>query len=140
MARSDRKPVLAVDLGGTKIVAAVITADNEVLSRYYCLTLAEKGRNSVIDRLLFALNEAMLKAKLTKSELAGLSIAAAGIIDTRRGIVTTAPNLPGWRDVPLRDIIAERLGLATCLINDASAAALGSSAVEPGWDWKTLYI
>jgi glucokinase len=74
----------------------------------------------------------MAQAKLKTSDIAGIGIAAAGIIDTNEGIVTTSPNLPGWRNVPLRDIIAERLGLTTYLINDASAAALGEHRFGAG--------
>ena len=40
---NDQKPVLAVDLGGTKIIAALVLADGKILSRSYCLTLADKG-------------------------------------------------------------------------------------------------
>jgi glucokinase len=132
MDRTNQSLVLAVDLGGTKIAAAVVVPDGKVVARHYCLTLAGKGRKAVIDRLLSAVDAAMSEANLTSSELAGVGIAAAGIIDTNRGIVTTSPNLPGWRNVPLRDIIAERLGLIAYLINDASAAALGEHRFGAG--------
>jgi len=127
---NNQRLVLAVDLGGTKIVAAAVVPDGKVVARHYCLTLAGKGRKAVIDILLSALNETMTKASLTNSKLAGIGIAAAGIIDTKRGIITTSPNLPGWHNVPLKDIIAERLGLVAYLINDASAAALGEHRLE----------
>jgi glucokinase len=138
MAGSNQQPVLAVDLGGTKIIAAVVAPDGKVVSRHYCLTLAEKGRKTVIDRLLYALSESVAKANLTNSELAGLGVAAAGIIDTERGIVTTSPNLPGWRNVPLKDIVAEMSGLATYLINDASAAALGEQRFGAGMGFDNI--
>ena len=128
----------AVDIGGTKIVAAVVAPDGQVLARHYCLTLAGKGRKTVIDRLLSALNAAMAKASLEDSKLAGIGIAAAGIIDTTRGIITTSPNLPGWSNVPLKNTIAERLGLVTYLINDASAAALGEHRFGAGKGVKNL--
>jgi len=120
-----RGPVLAVDLGGTKIIAAAVLPSGKIVSRSYCLTLADEGPEAVIGRLLSAVNGATAKAKLKTSELTGIGIAAAGILDTEKGIITTSPNLPDWHDVPLGDILADRLGVATFLINDASAAALG---------------
>ena len=125
-------PVLAVDLGGTKIIAAVVLPSGKVVSRNYCLTLADEGTEAVIDRLLSAVKEAAAKAKLRISELTGIGIAAAGILDTEKGIITTSPNLPDWRDVPLRDILADNLGIATYLINDASAAALAEHRFGAG--------
>ena len=128
----DPKPVLAVDLGGTKIIAAVVLPDGKLVSRNYCLTVADKGPEIVIDRILSAVNGAIAQAKLKTSELMGIGVAAAGILDVRRGIITTSPNLPGWHDVPLRNILADKLGIVTCLINDASAAALGEHRFGAG--------
>ncbi len=132
MLRSDQRPVLAVDLGGTKIIAAAVVPDGKVVSRSYCLTLAAEGPKAVTGRLLSAVSETLVRAKLKNSELAGVGIAAAGIIDAKKGVITTSPNLPGWHDVPLRDVIAERLGLVTYLVNDASAAALGEHRFGAG--------
>jgi len=132
MLASRRRSVLAVDLGGTKIITAAVLSTGEIISRKYSLTLADEGPRPIINRLSSAVAETMAQAKLKMSDIAGIGIAAAGIIDTKEGIVTTSPNLPGWRDVPLRDIIAERLGLTTYLINDASAAALGEHRFGAG--------
>jgi glucokinase len=132
MIRSNQRPVLAVDLGGTKIIAAVVVPDGKVVSRSYCLTLAEEGPQAVTERLLSAVSEALVRAKLKNSELAGVGVAAAGIIDAEKGVITTSPNLSGWHDVPLVDVIAEKMGLATYLVNDASAAALGEHRFGAG--------
>ena len=48
------------------------------------------------------------------------------------GVVTSSPNLPGWSDIPLRDIIREKYGITTYLVNDASAAALGEYHLGAG--------
>jgi glucokinase len=125
---ADHKPVLTVDLGGTKIIAAVVLPDGKIISRNYCLTMAE----AVSDRILSAVDRAIAQAKLKTSELIGIGIAAAGILDTNRGIVTTSPNLPDWRNVPLRDILADKSGVVTYIINDANAAALGEHRFGAG--------
>jgi len=132
MLKSRRRSVLAVDLGGTKIITAVILSTGEIICRKYSLTLADEGPRPVINRLSSAVAETMAQAKLKTSDIAGIGIAAAGIIDVNEGVVTTSPNLPGWRNVSLRDIIAERLGLTTYLINDANAAILGEHRFGAG--------
>ena len=128
----DQKPVLAVDLGGTKIIAAVVLPDGKIVSRNYCLTMADKGTEMVVDRILSAVKGAISKAKLETSEFVGLGVAAAGVLDLRKGLITTSPNLPDWYDVPLRDMLADKLGIITYLINDASAAALGEHRFGAG--------
>jgi len=132
MSRTSQRPALAVDLGGTKIIAAVVLPDGKIVSRHYCLTLAEKGPTAVINRLLSALSRATAQAKLKTSELAGVGIAVAGILRAEEGIVTTSPNLPRWRDVPLGDALSRELGIAVYVINDASAAALGEHRFGAG--------
>ena len=122
---SGERPVLTVDLGGTKIMTAVVLPDGRLLSHNYCLTMADRGPEVVIDRILSALNGAMAQAQLKTSELIGLGVAAAGILDTKKGIVTTSPNFPHWHDVQLGDILTEKLGIVTYIINDANAAAVG---------------
>jgi glucokinase len=132
MLTSKRRSALAVDLGGTKIITAVILSTGEIICRKYSLTLADEGPRPVIDRLSSAVAETMAQAKLKTSDIAGIGIAAAGILDIDRGIVTTSPNLPHWHNVPLRDIFADRLGVVTYLINDANAAALGEHRFGAG--------
>jgi glucokinase len=135
---TDQKPVLAVDLGGTKIIAAVVLPDGKIISRNYCLTMADKGLEAVGDRILYAMDMAIAKAKLKTSDVIGIGIAAAGILDTNRGIVTTSPNLPNWSNVPLRDILADKLGVVTYILNDASAAALGEHRFGAGMGFNNI--
>ena len=118
-----KKPVLAIDLGGTKIIAAIISS--KVVAKEYQLTLAEEGPQSVIKRVLSMIDHLLSLRNLDPSQLDSISIAAAGAIDIEKGLVTLSPNLPGWRDIPLRDMVGEKYGVNTFLINDASAAALG---------------
>jgi len=138
MMMTDQKPVLTVDLGGTKIIAAVVLPDGKIISRNYCLTMADKGPEAVSSRILSAVDRAIAQAKLKTLELIGIGVAAAGILDTNRGIVTTSPNLPNWRNVPLRDILADKLGVVTYIINDASAAALGEHRFGAGMGFGNI--
>lgn len=125
-------PLLAIDLGGSKIVTALISPKGEILAREYIPTLAEEGTEAVIGRMLAAIDSLISRAKLPRSSFSNIVIAAAGAIDSEKGIVTASPNLPGWLDVPLKEIVAEATGLKTFLLNDASAAALGEHCFGVG--------
>jgi len=138
MSGNKQQSVLSVDLGGTKTIVAVVLPTGKIISRRYYLTLADEGTRAVLNRLSSAINQSIAQARLKNTELIGIGIAAAGILDTRKGIVATSPNLPGWHNVQLRDVIAARSGLATYLINDASAAALGEHRFGAGRGFDNL--
>ena len=123
--KEHRLPVLAIDLGGTKIIAAIISRRGRMIAREYSLTLADEGPQSVINRILSAIDHLFSLRNMDSSQLDSISIAAAGAIDFDQGAITSSPNLPGWHNVPLRDIVSEKYKVSTFLINDANAAALG---------------
>jgi len=134
-------PVVAVDIGGTKIMTAVFSADGQMLAKDLCLTRANDGVDAVIERLKSAIDSLLNRHELSTSRLAGIGIACAGGIDSASGVVVTpSPNLPGWSDLPLRDIIEERFGVDTCVLNDASSAALGEQRYGAGQGVKNLVL
>lgn len=124
--------VLALDLGGTKIVTALVTRGGDILSRETRLTLAEEGRESVIDRIFSSFDHLLSVEGIMTRQLHSISLASAGVIDIENGIVTSSPRLPGWQAVPLRRIIEEKYHVTTYLINDANAAALGEHRYGAG--------
>ncbi|MBI4188738.1 MAG: ROK family protein [Chloroflexi bacterium] len=130
--KKPKSPVLAIDIGGTKIITALISDEGKMLAREYHLTLADEGPQAVIDRMLSAADHLLGLKNMSWSQLHSISIAAAGIIDMERGVVTLSPSLSGWRDIPLRDIVADRGKVKTFLINDASAAALAEHRIGTG--------
>ena len=117
--------ILGVDLGGTKILTAVINPQGKILSRDHSITPATKGHKAVIQSILESAHRALEQADVAISDLIVIGVGAPGLVNPEKGILFTSPNLPGWRDVPLRDTIQEKLGKKTFLINDANAAALG---------------
>ena len=130
--RMQELPVLAIDLGGTKVITAIISNSGQVMAKDYQLTLADERPQAVIERIFSAIDHLLSPRNMNSSQLASISIAAAGAINSDKGLITSSPNLPGWYDVPLRDIIKEKYRVNTFLINDASAAALGEHQLGAG--------
>ncbi len=125
-------PVLALDIGGTKIVAAIVSPGGQILARERSLTLADEGPPPVINRLFAAIDHILNLKNMKPSQLHSVSLAVAGGIDIERGLVTSSPHLPGWHNVPLRDMVKDRYRVNTFLLNDASAAALGEHCFGAG--------
>jgi len=114
---------VTVDLGGTQIRTAVCRADGTILQRIAIKTHSQEGREAVVTRLQDSIRAVM--ADFSWSDVAGIGIGAPGPLDPRRGIIFLAPNLPGWHNVPLRDIIQQTFQKPTYLGNDANVAAMG---------------
>jgi glucokinase len=134
-------PVLAIDVGGTKILNALFSPAGKMLASVVHPTLPDKGVSAVIERLCRNVDKFLEENNLRTSQLAGIGIACAGGIDTGRGVVVTpSPNLPDWADVPLEEILCQRFGVEVFVINDASAAALGEHRYGAGKGVKNLVL
>jgi len=116
---------LGIDLGGTKILTAVANTKGEMLSRDHSITPAREGQQAVVRSIIESVDRAFDQAYISAADLAAIGIGAPGLSNPETGILFTSPNLPGWKDVPLRDIIEKELSSKAFLINDANAAALG---------------
>jgi glucokinase len=134
-------PVLAIDIGGTKILTAIFSTDGRILDRDVRPTLAGEGVDAVIGRLLSAIDGILKGGRMEPSQLGAIVIACAGGIDTGRGVVVTpSPSMPGWTDIPLADIVEKKFGTSTFLVNDASAAALGEHRYGAGRGVNNLVL
>jgi glucokinase len=120
-----RDLTLGIDLGGSKILAAVVNSQGKVLSSHESATPSTKGCEAIIQSILDSAHRALRQAAVPSSELCAVGIGAAGISNPETGILFSSPNLAGCHNVPLRDIMQERLDKKTFLLNDANAAALG---------------
>ena len=116
---------VGIDVGGTKIAAAVVDPDGKILSSFY--TRAHTGHPPplVIDGIEEGFHAVLAQLGIGQEQLLGVGIGAAGHVNGAIGKVLTNSNLPDWENVPLRDLVAERVGLPVKLENDCKCAALG---------------
>ncbi|MGA9544363.1 MAG: ROK family protein [Candidatus Sulfotelmatobacter sp.] len=120
---------IGVDLGGTNLRIAAVSASGELLEKVTLGTKLALGRDHVIDEMCTAIQRLSGKYKATGSFL-GAGIGVPGLIDLQTGMMRKAVNLPGWENYPARAEIERRLGLPingarVVLENDARVAALG---------------
>ncbi|MHC2994186.1 MAG: ROK family protein [Candidatus Atribacteria bacterium] len=126
------KFAIGVDLGGTNIICAIIDYKGEILSSIKVPTYAERGREETIERIKSTIHETIIKSKVGKNNIIGIGIGAPGPLDIKRGIINFAPNLPGWKDVSLREILKDEFNKEVILENDANAAAWGERCFGVG--------
>lgn len=122
----------ALDLGGTKLRAVVAGLEGNIVGEIIRPSEADQGPDRVIDRMIETLEAAAKEAGIRLDDLRAVGVAAPGALDLVHGLVTEAPQLPGWEGVPLVEIMTKRLGLPVLLENDANAAALGENRFGAG--------
>ena len=125
--------VVGVDLGGTKIATALLDRNGQVLRRVRYETALLKNAKEVIDCLVQSVNE--VRGDLP---ISGVGVASPGAVDAERGIILNGTNLPGWKDIALRQEMMNQLGIPVQLVNDANAAAWGEYYAGAGKQSKTM--
>jgi glucokinase len=108
---------VGVDIGGTKVVAGVVTHEGEIVDTVRRDTPDRSKSPQVVEDTIV---DAVLDLA-TRHDVHAVGIGAAGFIDADRANVLFAPHL-SWRNEPLRDAISSRLRLPVVVENDANAA------------------
>jgi len=121
----EKKYSIGVDLGGTNIVCAIVNYQGKIVNRLKVPTFAERGKEATIKRIIETIHENIVQSNIALDDIIGIGIGAPGPLDTKRGVINFAPNLPGWRDVPLKKILEVEFSMKVVLENDANAAAWG---------------
>ncbi|MBI3913834.1 MAG: ROK family protein [Chloroflexi bacterium] len=120
--------IIAVDLGGTQIRAALFDADAKILDQTAQPTRAEEGADAIYARLV-----ATIRAVGDDwSRVQGIGVGAPGPLDPWRGVILQAPNLPGMDNFPLKARLEKEFGVPTLVGNDANLAALAEHRYGAG--------
>lgn len=119
--------LIGLDIGGTKCAVSL-----GALSGGERLTILEKIKfptekrspEAVLQQFLQQLEALMKKHALCCAQIAGIGVSCGGPLDSRRGVVLSPPNLPGWDEVHVTRFFTEHTGLPCWLQNDANACAV----------------
>lgn len=116
--------VLGIDVGGTKTALAIGDGTGRILARRRRPTGCTGDWRRDVSALVDDARALAAEADVAVGDLAAAGLSVPGPLDPERQALVSPPNLPGWDDVPLRDVIAERLGVPVWIENDANAAGL----------------
>ncbi|MFD3836897.1 ROK family protein [Streptomyces sp. NPDC058642] len=125
--------VIALDVGGTGMKAALVGGSGELLHQARRATGRERGPDAVVEGILdFAAELRAYGAERLGEPASAAGVAVPGIVDAEHGIAAYAANL-GWRDVPLRALLAERLaGVPVALGHDVRTGGLAEGRIGAG--------
>jgi glucokinase len=113
---------LGIDLGGTKIDTALVDYSGQIISSHYHLMNSSKDPDTTIAEIV---NSVRICLKESGKSATALGLGVAGQIDKNNGIVRRSPNLPDWKDVPLKARLEESLQIPVVIDNDVRVITWG---------------
>lgn len=121
---------LGIDIGGTKCAIVVGDKDFNIYRRIQFETKTERGYSAILDEFHSQIQSLFLDFPAEKLKRIGIS--CGGPLDSKKGMIYSPPNLPGWDNVPITKIFNERFGVPVSIQNDANACALAEWLMGAG--------
>lgn len=133
-----KRYVFGIDIGGTKTAVILSDLQGNFLNRQDFCTRAIGGPNDVISHAIELMEDFLVKNSLNREQIASVGISCGGPLDERSGVILSPPNLPGWDEIPITDIIHRHFGVPVFLQNDANACAVAEWRFGAGRGTKNM--
>src|SRR2546430_3789945 len=125
-----------IDLGGTQVRVALARSDGRLIATFKTKPPLLRTPERMVEWAAEEIERHRRREKVTS-----ITIAAPGPIDIKKGVLVNPPNLPGWRNVPLADLLRRATGARVHVANDADMAGRGGVLRRaPGGTLTTGYI
>jgi glucokinase len=132
-------PSGGIDLGGTKIQAAIVGPRGKVLGEARHPTPRSGGPRAIIEAMAGALRESAAQASLEPAGLAGVGVGSPGDVNGESGVVIGARNLAGWEgSFPLAETLGELLGTRVAVGNDVQVATDAEFKLGAGKPYRSV--
>ena len=119
------KKRIGIDVGGTNVKVALVTDEGQIIYSDSVPTRAEMGYEYTVNNIKQAIYDLMKETNTQAQDIEGLGFGFPGQVDYKTGIVKLLPNIPGWVNVPIAQIMEDEFHIPTRIDNDARCAALG---------------
>lgn len=134
------KRYVGIDLGGTNLKLGLVSASGHMVERLSSPTEAARGPDHVLGRMAEAVRDICKLAGIPLTDVAAVGVGAPGPLDTKAGKVVFAPNMPGWRNIMVRDTLHRNLGRPVVVENDANVAGYGEFRCGAAPDVRDMVI
>lgn len=136
---AEQTAVIAIDVGGTGMKCAVIDGTGAIRHTERHPTGAQRGGKAVVETILSVAEGLAGKARADELTPTAAGVVVPGVVDETRGIAVYAANV-NFRDVPLRDLVAARLGLPVALGHDVRAGGLAEARLGAGRGYEQVLV
>ncbi len=131
--------IISVDLGGTKILSALINSGNEIVSRIKISTDKEKGNKYLVKSIAGCIKKLLGENKLNEKDVRAVCLGVPGTVNPVTGLIGSAPNL-GITEFNIKEALEEETAIPVLIENDVNLAGLGIKNFELGLDAKNMLV
>jgi glucokinase len=124
---TERTYVLGADIGGTNLRVALADTKGNVLARASSTTTNVRDAHRVVEKIQQCADQLLQETGVAHEAVAAIGAGAPGVTNAETGMVIATSYLLGWRDIPLKTMLEEALGVPAAVDNDVNLAALGES-------------
>lgn len=128
------KKYIGIDLGGTNVRVAKVTADGQILAEVKSPSYAQQGPVKVMENLIRCIKEIE-----GYSDCSGIGVGVPGPVDTTKGVMLMATNLPGFEFFHIAKTLEDEFHIPTYVDNDANVAGLAEALVGAGKGLPIVY-
>lgn len=131
----EKKYVVGVDLGGTKIYTALVDLNGAIVAEVTVKTEAHKGEDAVLEKLLKTIDDVLVGIDI--NEVKAIGVGSPGPLDVKKGLIVYTPNLP-FKNFNIVKPIKDKYKIPTYLDNDANVATLSEFMFGAGKGSKNM--
>lgn len=130
--------IVGVMIGVKTIRIALTDLGSNIMEIIKVPTEEWSGPDAVIDKLVKNLKKIIRTSKVNKEEIIGIGVGATGLVDSKKGLVIFSPNLDGWNNIKLKEIVEEKIGLPTFIENECRVQAIAEKKYGLAKDVKNF--
>ena len=131
--------LLGFDIGGTKCAVVIGQKEKDAIKILDKVSMATNKTAYEMIEVLFSSAENLLKKNNFQiTDIEGIGISCGGPLSSKRGIIFSPPNLPGWNNIPIVEMSITRFGKQTLLQNDANAGAVAEWKYGAGKGYQSI--
>jgi len=124
-----KKHIITVDLGGTKILSALLNDKKEIIERYKEATKITGNIKPIINGIANSVKNLLNKSSLTEKDITAVCLGVPGTVNPVTGVIGNAPNL-GITDFNIKEALSEKISIPILIENDVNLAGLGIKYFE----------
>ena len=114
--------LLGIDLGGTNIKIGCFDKELNLIGKTSVPTGSELSPDAIVEKFYTTSNDLLSDNDLSLDDVCFVGVGVPGIVDVNTGVIMACPNLPLFREVPLKEMVSERMGKPAIIENDANVA------------------
>lgn len=126
LALAKHKYVIGIDIGLGKTTIALANIRSEMISQQINPTSLNKSVNQIVNQLVSLYNYVLEKNNISKDQILGIGVSAAGLVDKKRGFIHFSPDF-NWHEVPLKQLLETAIGKSVIVDNCTRVIALGEA-------------